>query len=148
MFGRKSRRERLEERAQEIAPIATLISAYGGVRPVVERLLYDDELRDNIRIFIDSARSIVKELSHEDLDDAISKLWDDKKVRRHVEAAAEAAQQGSKRIRGQKVREGGGSRWVLLLLIGGAAFLFLNPKTGPQARKFVRETYSAITSEG
>lgn len=147
MFGRKSRRERLEERAQEIAPLATLISAYEGARPVVERLLYDDELRDNIRVFIESARSIVKELSDEDLDDAISKLWDDRKVRRHVEAAVEAVQQGSKRVRGQKVREGG-SRWVLLLLVAAAAFLFLNPKTGPQARKFVQEAYSAIASEG
>lgn len=147
MFGRKSRRERLEERAQEIAPVAALISAYEGARPVVERLLYDDELRDNIRVFIDSARSIVNELSDEDLDDAISKLWDDRKVRRHVEAAVEAAQQGSRRVRGQKVREGRGSRWVLLLFVAAGAFLFLNPRTGPGARRFVREAYSAIASE-
>jgi hypothetical protein len=147
MFGRKSRRERLEERAQEIAPVAALVSVYKGARPVIERLLYDDELRDNIRVFIDSARSIVNELSDEDLDDAISKLWDDRKVRRHVEAAVEAAQQGSKRVRGQRVRKGGGGRWVLLLLVAAGAFLFLNPRTGPEARKFVREAYSAIASE-
>ena len=107
MFGRKSRAEKLREQAESnsLVPMAALAAAYAGARPVIERLLYDDDLRDNIRTFIESARSIVDELSGEDPQDIITKLWNDDKLRGQVEAAAGAASQGSKRIRGEKVRD-------------------------------------------
>ena len=149
MFGRKSRAERLKEQAasRSFVPTAALSAAYSGARPVLERLLYDDELRDNIRVFIEATRRIADELSDEDPTEIVSRLWDDDKLRKQVEAAAGAAQQGSKRVRGEKVRSGGGgSKILLLLLIGGVAFLFLNPRTGPQARKFAMEAYGSLTS--
>ena len=150
MFGRKSRAEKLREQAEETSfiPMATLATVYAGARPVAERLLYDDDLRDNIRVFITSARNILDELSGEDATEVISRLWDDDKLRRQVEAAAGAAQAGSKRVRGQKVRErgGGGGKFLFLLLIAGVGFLFLNPKTGPQARNAAKQAYGSITS--
>ena len=150
MFGRKSRAEKLKEQAESnsLVPMATLAAAYAGAKPVVERLLYDDDLRDNIRTFIESARSIVDELSGEDPTEIITRLWDDDKLRGQVEAAAGAASQGSKRVRGQKVRQRGGrgGRLLFLLLLAAVGFLFLNPRTGPQARKFARDTYGSLTS--
>ena len=148
MFGRKSRAERLKEQAEEsrLIPVATLAAAYAGAKPVIERLLFDDDLRDNIRVFIESARRILDELSGEGPTEIVTRLWDDDKLRKHVEAAAEAAQQGSKRVRGERVRSGGGSGILLLLLAAAVGFLFLNPKTGPQARKFAKEAYGSLTS--
>jgi hypothetical protein len=149
VFGRKSRAERLREQAEEssFVPIATLVAAYEGAKPVIERLLYDDDLRDNIRVFIDSARKILDELSDEGPAEIVTRLWDDDKLRKRVEAAAEAAQEGSKRVRGERVRSGGaGGKIVLLLLVAAVGFLFVNPKTGPQARKFAKETYGTLTS--
>jgi hypothetical protein len=149
VFGRKSRAERLKEQAEEsrLIPVATLSAAYAGAKPVIERLLYDDELRDNIRIFIESARNILDELSDEGPTDIVTRLWDDDKLRKQVEAAAEAAQEGSKRVRGEKVRSGGGGgRILLLLLLAAVGFLFLNPRTGPQARRFAKETFGSLTS--
>ena len=150
MFGRKSRAERLKEQAEEsrLIPVATLAAAYAGAKPVIERLLYDDDLRDNIRTFIESARSILDELSGEEPSEIITKLWDDDKLRGQVEAAAGAASQGSKRVRGEKVRTRGrrGGRLLLLLLVAAVGFLFLNPRTGPQARKFVGDAYGSLTS--
>jgi hypothetical protein len=149
VFGRKSRAERLREQAEEsrLIPVATLAAAYAGAKPVIERLLYDDELRDNIRVFIESARNILDELSDEGPTDIVTKLWDDDKVRKNVEAAAEAAQQGSRRVRGERVRSGGGGGKILLLLfLAAVGFLFLNPRTGPQARQFAREAYGTLTS--
>lgn len=149
MFGRKSRAERLREQAESnsLVPLATLATAYAGAKPVIERLLYDDDLRDNIRVFIESARSILNELSDEDPTDIITRLWDDDKLRSHVEAAAGAARQGSKRVRGEKVREGGrGGRLLFLLLVAAIGFLFMHPRTGPQARKFARDAYGSLTS--
>ncbi len=149
MFGRKSRAERLREQAEESSfiPMATLATVYAGAKPVAERLLYDDDLRDNIRVFIASARNILDELSGEDASEIITRLWDDDKLRKQVEAAAGAAQAGSKRVRGQKVRErGGGRKFFFLLLVAGVAFLFLHPKTGPQARNAAKQAYGSITS--
>ncbi len=139
----------MKEQAEEsrLIPVATLAAAYAGAKPVIERLLYDDELRDNIRVFIESARNILDELSDEGPSDIVTRLWDDDKLRKQVEAAAGAAQEGSRRVRGERVRSGGGGGKILLLLLAAAVgFLFLNPRTGPQARKFARETYGSLTS--
>ncbi|MBA2784155.1 MAG: hypothetical protein H0T74_14775, partial [Rubrobacteraceae bacterium] len=129
MFGRKSRAEKLREQAESnsLVPMATLAAAYTGAKPVIERLLYDDDLRDNIRTFIESARSIVDELSDEDPTEIVTKLWDDDKLRGQVEAAAGAVSQGSKRIRGEKVRVRGGrgGRLLFLVLVAAVGFLFL-----------------------
>jgi hypothetical protein len=149
VFGRKSRAERVKEQAEEsrLIPVATLAAAYAGAKPVIERLLYDDDLRDNVRTFIESARRILDELSGEGPTEIVTKLWGDDKLRKHVETAAGAAQEGRKRVRGERVRSGGrGSRLILLLLVAAAGFLFLNPRTGPQARKFAREAYGSLTS--
>ena len=151
MFGRKSRAVRLKDQAEgsRLIPVATLAAAYAGAKPVIERLLYDDDLRDNIRVFIESAREIVDELSGEEPTEIVTKLWDDDKLRKRVEAAAEAAQQGSKRVRGERVRSGGGgSRLLLLVLVAAVGFLFLHPRTGPQARKVARDAYGTLTSGG
>ena len=149
MFGRKSRAERLRDRADStpLIPMAALATAYAGARPIVERLLYDDDLRDNIRVFIESARNILDELSDEEPTEIITRLWDDDKLRKQVEAAAGAAQEGSKRVRGEKVRSGGrGGLVLLLLLLAAVGFLFLHPRTGPQARQYARKAYSSISS--
>ena len=151
MFGRKSRAEKLKERAESnsLVPIAALSAAYAGTKPVLERLLYDDDLRDNIRTFIESARSILDELSGEDAQEIITRLWNDDRLRGQVEAAAGAASQGSRRVRGEKVRTKSGrrgGRLLFLLIAAAVGFLFLNPRTGPQARKFVGDAYGSLTS--
>ena len=150
MFGRKSRAEMLKEQAKGSSLISagTLAAAYAGARPVAERLLYDDDLRDNLRVFIESARTIMNELSGEDPSEIVGRLWDDDKLRKQVEAAAGAAQEGTKRVRGQKVRQGGGGRrFFFLLLLAAIGFLFLSPQTGPQARDLAKQAYGSITGD-
>ncbi len=150
MFGRKSRAEMLKGQAQStsLLPVGTLAAAYAGAKPVAERLLYDDDLRDNLRVFIESARKIMDELSGEDPTDIVTRLWDDDKLRKQVEAAAGAAQEGTKRVRGQKVRQrGGGRKFFFLLLLAAVGFLFLSPQTGQQARDFAKQAYGSITGE-
>ena len=150
MFGRKSRAEMLKEQAKgsSLLSAGTLATAYAGAKPVAERLLYDDDLRDNLRVFIESARTILDELSGEDPTDIVTRLWDDDKLRKQVEAAAGAAQEGSKRVRGQRVKEGGGGRGLLLLILAAAlGFLFFSPQTGQQARDFAKQAYGSITGD-
>jgi uncharacterized membrane-anchored protein YjiN (DUF445 family) len=147
LFRRKSRAKRLKAEAQGSSLGAALLGAYGGARPVAERLLYDDDLRDNVRILIESARKILDEVSDEEPTEIVTKLWDDRKLRKEIETAVEAAQEGYKRVRGQRVRGGGRSgKLLLLLLLGGGAFLFLNPSTGPEARRIAGDIFGALRS--
>jgi hypothetical protein len=150
LFGRKTRAERkLQREAVKASPFsgAALVGAYEGARPVVERLLYDDDLRDNIRTFIESAGNILDELSGESPAEIVAKLWDDNKLRKEVEAAVQAAQEGARRVQGQRVGRRGGGRLLLVLgLAGGVGFLFLNPRTGPEARRIAGEVVGALRS--
>jgi hypothetical protein len=149
LFGRKTRAEKLKAEARNTSLIsgATLAAAYGGMRPILERLLYDDDLRDNIRTLIESARNILDELSDEKPAEVVARLWDDDKLRREVEAAAGAAQEGAKRMRGQKVKSGGGAgRFLLVPALAGVGFLFLHPRTGPEARRIARDALSTFRS--
>lgn len=144
MFGSRSRTEKLKKGATNGS---ALVAAYAGARPVAERLLYDDDLRDNIRTLIESSRKILDELSDESPQEIVARLWDDDKVRNQVESVVGAAQEGAKRVRGEKVRSsGGGSGKLLLLLAAGAGFLFLSPRTGPQARRIAGDIFKALRS--
>jgi hypothetical protein len=149
LFGRRSRAERLKEETRDSRLVsgATLAAALSGARPVAERLLDDDDLRDNVRTFIESARKILDELSDESPAEIVARLWDDDKLRREVEAAVEALQEGSRRVRGQRVKRGGGSGKILLLLgLAGVGFLFLNPRTGPEARRIAGDVLGSLRS--
>ena len=156
MFGRKTRAERLREEALDRAPVpgvklaaagSALATAYGGVLPILERLLYDEDLQDNIRTFIESARNIVDELSGESPTEIVARLWDDNKLRGEVETAVEAAEEGVKRLRGERIRGGGISFGMLLLLLAlGGGFLFFSPWTGQEARRIARQAFGALRS--
>lgn len=151
MFGRESKAEKLKREAKQdplsFLSVASLSAAASEARPVAERLLYDDDLRDNLRTLIEAARKILDELSDEDPRDVVARLWDDDKLRRQVEEAVQAIQQGSKRIQGKKVKTGGGGfRKVFLVTSALVAFLMLNPRTGPQARRITKDIITTLSS--
>lgn len=128
---------------------AALAGALSGARPVAERLLYDDDLRDNIRTLIEATRKILDEVSDEEPTEVISRLWDDPKLRREVESAVGSVQEGYQRIQGQRVRGGGGRsgrRLFFLLLLGGVGYLFLSPRTGSEARRIAGDIVGALRS--
>lgn len=142
VFGRKSKAQRLKEEAEErsFIPVAAVASLLSEARPVAERLLYDDDLRDNLRTLIEAVNSVYDEVSGDSPGEIVARLWDDDKLRGQIESATGAVQEGSRRVRGEKVKSGGKGRGILLLLLAaGVGFLFLNPKTGPQARKMVQD---------
>ncbi len=149
MFGRKSRAEKLKEeaRSSSLVPAAALAAAFGGARPVAERLLYDDDLRDNIRTLLEASRKVLDELSDEEPTEILARLWEDPKLRKDVEAAVGAVQEGTRRIRGQRVKSGGGGgKILLLLLLAGGAFLFLSPQTGSEARRIAKDVFGVFGS--
>lgn len=150
MFGRKSKAEKLKEQAdaRSFIPVAALAAFFAEAKPVAERVLYDDELRNNLRTFIEAANKVYGEVSGDSPGKIVARLWDDDKLREQIEAATGAIQEGSKRVRGERVKtgRGGGSKVLLLLLAAAVGFLFLNPKTGPQARKLAQDAVNSLNS--
>ena len=150
MFGRESRAEKLKKEARNKSLVsgASLAAAFSGVGPVAERLLYDDDLRDNIRTLLEAGRKILDEVSDEEPTEIVSRLWDDPKLRKEIEAAVGSVQEGTRRIRGQRVRSGGGrgGRIFLLLLLAGGAYLFLSPRTGSEARRIAKDLFGSVSS--
>ena len=96
--------------------------------PYVQRLINDDELRDNVRVAFESAKSAYERLSN---GKAPSKaLMDDKKLHKDLKEAAEALRDAGSALRSapkkQKKRRGGFGRKLLLLVIGAGAAVALS----------------------
>ena len=93
--------------------------------PYVQRIVTDDELRDNVRVAFESAKSAYERLTN---GKAPSKaLMDDKKLHKDLKAAAEALRDAGTALREspkkQKKRRGGLGRKLLVLVVGAGVAL-------------------------
>jgi len=93
--------------------------------PYVQRIVTDDDLRDNVRVAFESAKSAYERLTN---GKAPSKaLMDDKKLHKDLKAAAEALRDAGTALREspkkQKKRRGGLGRKLLVLVVGAGVAL-------------------------
>jgi hypothetical protein len=113
--------------------------AAANARPYVERALRDEELRDNIRNAYSSARAVYEQLgSRKKMSDAASRLAGDKDIQDELRNAIDELRNASRRV--QAVKRGSPeptqtARNSLLLLLGIAIGLLVNPITGPALRR-------------
>ena len=93
--------------------------------PYVQRIVEDDELRDNLRTAYESARKAYTRMSNGK--GPAKALLDDKKTQRELKEAASSLKDAADALRGSKAkkkrRRGG---LFTLLLVGGIAALVLN----------------------
>jgi len=86
----------------------------------VQRVVTDEELRENVRIALDNARDAYARLTNGK--SAAKVVMDDKKFQKNVKQAAEALGSAGTALRdGPKKKRGGGLGKLLLLAIVGAA---------------------------
>jgi adenylosuccinate synthase len=92
----------------------------------VQRLVEDDELRDNLRDAFDSVRSAYGRMANGKAPAKV--LMDDKKTQRELKEAASSFREAADSLRGKKKKRGRRRRGglVMLLLVGGAAAALLN----------------------
>lgn len=102
-------------------------AAVAGASPYVQRLIQDEELRDNIRTAYESGRSAYGRLNN---DKAPAKaLLDDKKLHNDLQIAADALKVASEAFRegptkkAGKKRKGGLGRLIVISVVGGAVAL-------------------------
>ena len=115
--------------------------AASSARPYVERALRDRELRNNVRNAYSSARAVYEELaSQRKVSDAATHLAGDKNLQDEVRNAIDELRNAAGRV--QAVKRGSpepaqAAKNGLLLLVGIALGLLLNPITGPAVRRLL-----------
>ena len=92
----------------------------------VQRLVTDDELRENVRVALDNARSAYARLSNGKT--ASKVVMDDKKFQKDVKNAAEAFKEAGVALRDgpRRKRRGGFGRLLLLGIIGAGLAIALS----------------------
>ncbi len=89
--------------------------------PYVQRLVQDEELRDNLRVAFESGRNAFDRLSNGK--GPAKALLDDKKLHRDLKHAADSLRDASEALREgpkKRKRKGGLGRLLLLTIVGGA----------------------------
>ena len=109
-MGSSSRRAKAADSAKSV-----------GSNPYVQRLIEDDELRDNLKAAFDAARDAYARMSNGKA--PVNALIDDKKVHRDLQEAAESIREASQQLRGKRSRKGGIGRWIAAAAIGAVLVL-------------------------
>jgi hypothetical protein len=92
--------------------------------PYVQRLVTDDELRDNVKVAFESAKSAYERLANGKAPTKV--IMDDKKLHKDLKNAAEALRDAGNALREapkKQKRRGGFGRKLLILFIGAGIAL-------------------------
>ena len=92
--------------------------------PYVQRLIEDDDLRDNLRQAFESARKAYDRMSKGK--GVASSLLDDRKTQRELKEAASNLRDAAETIHGVRRKRKRGRRTLMLLIVGGALAIALN----------------------
>jgi hypothetical protein len=113
--------------AKKKAAKAAGATAVAQGKPYVQRVVQDEELRDNVRAAFDSAQDAYKRLSNGKSPQKA--LVDDKKLQKDLREAATALRDAGQALReGPQKKKGGLGRKLLLLVVGaGVAMAVSEP---------------------
>jgi len=115
------------------------------VRPYVDRALHDEDLRDNLKEAFEAARQVYAELlGNRNLTATATRVATDKEIQENLKKTVDELREASRRVQG---KEDHGTRNKMLLLAGISAGILLNPKTGPQTRKWLMEKVTGESSD-
>jgi hypothetical protein len=109
--------------------------AASTVKPYVDRVMRDEELRDNVRNAYESARGIYDELmGPRRVTGLATRVATDKDIQNELRSVIAELREAAERVQGKKDHSG---RNGFLLLVGIALGALFNPVTGPQTREWV-----------
>ncbi len=117
--------------------------AYSAARshPYVQRLIEDEELRNNLRDAYGAARHAYERINKNGK--PAQRLMDDKKVQRDLRSAADSLREASEQLRGRRKRKGRLGRLILIGAIGAGVTLAVSET----ARKAVMDTLFGAEEE-
>jgi hypothetical protein len=115
------------------------------VKPYVTRAIQDEELRDNLRSAFSTARDVYDELiGKRGVTGVATKVASDKEIQDQLRSAIEDLRSAANRVQG---KEGHKGRNSTLLLAGIALGILFNPMTGPETRRWLKDTIFGADEE-
>jgi hypothetical protein len=117
--------------------------AYSAARshPYVQRLIEDEQLRNNLRDAYGAARHAYERITKNGK--PAQRLMDDKKVQKDLRSAADSLREASDQLRGRRKRKGRLGRLILLGAIGAGITLAVSES----ARKAVMDSLFGAEEE-
>jgi hypothetical protein len=116
--------------------------ATSHVRPIVERALRDEELRQNVKEAYTSARALYDQLiTRNDVSHVATRLVSDEEVQAQLRNVIDQIRTAAGRAQSAKQeaeKPQRSARTTLLLVAGIAIGLLVNPLTGPSLRRVVK----------
>ena len=114
--------------------------AAGNVKPYVERAMSDDKLRHDVMSAVVSAEELYTVvLGGRGAVSLATRVATDDDVREKLRAAIDDLRSASDRLQGRSERSG---RNAILLITGIVLGLLFNPVTGPDTRRWLKQTVS------
>ncbi len=111
--------------------------AAGNVKPYVERAMSDDQLRNDVMSAFATAKELYNELiGGRSAVTLATRVATDDDVRDKLKDAIDDLRSAADRLQGKKEHSG---RNATLLVAGIALGILLNPVTGPDTRKWLKE---------
>jgi len=107
------------------------------MKPYVTRALQDEEVRENVKNAIATARDIYDELLGGRSTTAIAtRVATDEDIQENLKSAVDDLRKAANRVQGKKEHS---SRNATLLIAGIALGILFNPVTGPGTRRWLQE---------
>jgi hypothetical protein len=115
------------------------------VKPYVTRAIQDEELRDNLRSAFSTARDVYDELiGKRGMTGVATKVASDKEIQDQLRSAIDDLRSAANRVQGKESHKGRNST---LLLTGIALGILFNPMTGPETRRWLKDTIFGADEE-
>ena len=112
-----------KKQAAKVGAGAVAAGKAARTNPYIQTLIEDDDLRDNLRTAVDSARKAYDRMSNGK--GPAKALMDDKKVQKELKEAASSLRDAADSLRGAKKRKRRG-RGLIILLVGAGLALALS----------------------
>lgn len=115
--------------------------AADSVKPYVERAMTDEKLRADVLSAFTTARTLYNDvLGNRSAVTVAQRVATDDEVREKLRDAIEDLRSAASRLQGKKSHSG---RNATLLVAGIALGLLFNPVTGPETRRWLKDTLGA-----
>ena len=121
------------------------IDRVSDARPLVERALRDQELRDHVRDAFSAAREAYMELfGRSGVSGVAVKAATDKDIQDNLRTAIEELRSAGERLQGKDEHT---ARNSILLIAGIASAMLFNPVTGPPLRRWLKRQFFGSSDE-
>jgi hypothetical protein len=118
---------------------------FEDAKPYVKRAIQDEELRESLRSAFTTARDVYDELvGNRGVTGIASKVATDQDIQDQLRSAIDDLRSAANRVQGADSHK---SRNSSLLLVGIALGILFNPITGPETRRWLKDTIFGADEE-